>query len=159
MKVKTYFLLLSILLTLNCFSQSYANYIDWDKQSIIENFNSLSKKNKNYIVETKDSVNMLVVCIKGFENIRCEFQFDEEGNCFESFFIYSCSDCMKKHIDEFLNNKYFGWKKVSENNYYSKYKLKQAMALNEKKEETSCFTIIFTKVYWTKEEYKNKIKK
>lgn len=159
MTLRTYIILLFCLFSLAGNSQQYENYIDLDKSSIIKNFNSLAKKNKEYSVETKDSASALYVYIKGFENIVCVFEFDEFGTCIESSFTYSCSDCVKKHVDEFLNDKYYGWEKTDEKNYRSKYKRKQTMTLVEKTEEPVCFTIIFTKVYWTKEEYKKKTKK
>lgn len=146
-------------LTIICFQLStYAQstYIDWDKKSIIKDFNDLSKKNEKYLVSTKDASGILKVEITGHEKIDCEFRFDSLGFCNTSNFVYCCDDCSEKHIKEFVENKYYRWAKKSPGLYYSKRKRKTQMEIFNSNVAVTIIT--FTKVYWTKKEYKALIK-
>lgn len=136
--------------------QAQTNYIDWDKKSIIKDFKDLSKTNEKYTIVTKDSAGILKVDILGHEKINCEFRFDSLGFCNTSNFIYCCDDCSEKHIKEFVEHKYYGWVKMTPGLYYSKRKRKTQMEIFN---SNIAITIItFTKVYWTKKEYKALIK-
>ncbi len=144
-----------LLFGLSCSAQN--NYIDWDKESIVKDFQSLSKSNEKYIVSTKDSSGILKIEITGHEKIKCEFRFDSLEFCNASNFIYCCDDCSEKHIKEFVENKYYGWIKKSPGLYYSKRKRKTQMEIFNS--NPAATVIIFTKINWTKQEYKNLSKK
>lgn len=147
-------------LTFICFHisiQAQVNYIDWVKKDILKSFESLSKDNEKYKVETKDSAGILKIEITGHEKINCEFRFDSLGFCYTSNFVYCCDDCSEKHIKEFLENKYYRWVKKSPGLYYSKRKVKTQMEIFNSNPAATVIT--FTKMNWTKKEYKALIKK
>lgn len=154
MKLILFFL---IIICINFSTLAQSTYIDWDKKSIIKDFKDLSKKNEKYIVSTKDSAGVLKVEITGHEKIDCEFRFDSLGFCNTSNFVYCCDDCSEKHIKEFVENKYYRWTKKSPGLYYSKRKHKIQMEIFNSNVAVTIIT--FTKVYWTKKEYKALTKK
>ncbi|HLC83348.1 MAG TPA: hypothetical protein VJI69_05930 [Bacteroidia bacterium] len=138
--------------------QSQTSYIDWNKKDIIENIVSLeNKRNKDYTIATKDSAEVLKVEITGHEKINCEFRFDSLEFCNTSNFIYCCDACSEKHIKEFVEHKYYGWVKMTPGLYYSKRKHKTQMEIFNS--NVAVTIIIFTKINWTKKEYKELIKK
>lgn len=150
-------LLFIVLFYIHCSIHAQSGYIDWDKESIIKEFKSLSKKNEKYSVTTKDSSEILKINISGYEKIKCEFRFDSLGFCMGSSFVYCCDDCSEKHIRSFIENKYYRWVKKSPGLYYSKRKYKTQMEIFNSNPAATVIT--FTKVNWTKKEYKILIKK
>lgn len=150
-------LLLLVLFCIHFSNQAQSTYIDWDKESIIKDFKDLSKSNEKYKVATKDSSGILKVEITGHEKINCEFRFDSLGFCNTSTFVYCCDDCSEKHIKEFVESKYYRWIKKTPGLYYSKRKHKTQMEIFNSNPAATVIT--FTKVNWTKKEYKVLIKK
>lgn len=152
-------ILLSLLLftEITAVAQSYVNYIDWDKKSIIKNLQSLAKNNTKYNLNFKDSSDYLAIVFTGFEKINCEFYFDEDSICTKASLVYYCDECAEKHIKEFVNDKYYGWVSTIPNKYYSKQKRRTIMSVFNSNPEVT--TILFEKNDWTKKEYQNVIRK
>ena len=150
-------LLLIVLFCIHFSIHAQSTYIDWDKKSIVKDFKDLSKSNEKYFIVTKDSAGILKVEITGHEKISCEFRFDSLGLCNTSNFIYCCDDCSEKHIKEFVEKKYYGWIKKSPGLFYSKRKHKTQMEIFNSNIAVTIIT--FTKINWTKKEYKELIKK
>lgn len=155
--MKALFLACFLTLSLASHAQSFNNYLFQEKAEIVEQFNELSKKNKEYNVSIKDSSEFLVVRISGFETINCYFRFDNDSICEESQFKYSCGDCSKKHFNEFLNDKYYKWKQSKNGEYFSKFKRFQVMRLENTKTD-NCTSIVFYRTNWTKEYYNSQLK-
>ena len=144
------------IICINVSVQAQTNYIDWDQRSIIKDFKDLSKSNEKYFIVTKDSSGILKIEITGHEKINCEFRFDSLGFCYTSNFIYCCDDCSDKHIKVFVEHKYYSWVKMAPGLYYSKRKLKTQMEIFNS--NVAITIITFTKINWTKKEYKALIK-
>lgn len=146
-----------LIITLSLFSilvkgQSFPCYINWDKESIKENFQDLSVQNEKYKVVINDSLSFLKISIRGHEKIDAEFELDSLGECQLSKFVYCCSDCSEKHIQEFLGDRYYGWKKLIPNRYVSKRKRKTMMEVFNSNPEVT--VLIFERKEWTKKSYK-----
>ena len=143
-----------------CFLSSCATYdslLDLNKELIVDHFKYLAKNNPKYSYETKDSAGVLKIAVSGYEKIDCEFQFDSLGSCITSQYVYCCDSCAEKHIQEFVNERYYGWVKDGPSIYYSKRKRKTQMEVFNSNPFAT--VVIFTKTNWTKEEYKALIKK
>ena len=143
-----------------CFLSScptYESCLYLDKKLILNHFEYIAKINKDSKYETKDSAGVLKVGISGYEKVDCEFRFDSLGTCITSQFVYCCDSCSEKHIQEFVEDRYYGWIKVGPSAYYSKRRRKIKMEVFNSNPFAT--TIIFTKTNWTKEEYKALIKK
>ncbi len=154
--MKSLFFACCLILGLASYAQSFDNYLFLEKKEIVEQFNDLSKKNTKYNVSVNDSSGVLTIMITGFETITCSFKFNEDSICEESQFKYSCGDCSQKHFNEFLNDKYYKWKRSKNGEYISKYKRFQTMRL-ENTLTDNCTTIVFYTTNWTKEYYKSQI--
>lgn len=156
MKSLLFFILITSSFVLK--AQNFNNYLFLEKEDIIEQFNDLSKKNKEYKIAIKDSIGVLTIMITGFETITCSFRFNDDGACEESQFKYSCGDCSQKHFNEFLNDKYYKWKQSKNGEYFSKFNRFQVMRLENTKTD-NCTTIVFYTTNWTKEYYNSQLKK
>ena len=142
-----------------CFLSSCATYdslLDLNKELIVDHFKYLAKNNPNYKDETKDSAGILKIVSSGYEKIESEFYFDSLGTCITSQFVYCCDSCSEKHIQEFVEDRYYGWIKDGPSTYYSKRKRKIKMEVFNS--NPAATVIIFTKTNWTKKEYKALIK-
>jgi len=156
MKKLLFFILITSSFVLK--AQNFNNYLFLEKEDIIEQFNDLSKKNKEYKISIKDSAGVLTILMTGFETITCSFKFNEDSVCEESQFKYSCGECSQKHFNEFLNDKYYKWKLSKNGEYISKYKRFEVMRLENTKTD-NCTTIVFYTTNWTKEYYNSQLKK
>lgn len=143
-----------------CFLSSCATYdtlLGGNKELIVGvHFKYLAKLNADDKYESNDSAGVLTVKMKGYEKIDCEFHFDSLGTCITSQFVYCCDSCSERHIQEFLEDRYYGWIKKSPGLYYSKRKRKTQMEVFNSNPFAT--TILFTKTNWTKKEYKELIK-
>ncbi len=137
--------------------QALSTYINSDKRAIIKDFKDLSKTPEKYSISTKDSAGILKIEITGHEKINYEFRFDSLGFCNTSSFIYCCDDCSEKHIKEFVESRNYGCIEKSPGLYYSKRRHKTQMEIFNS--NVAVTIIIFTKMNWTKKEYKALIKK
>jgi hypothetical protein len=132
--------------------QQYDCFLDYNKETIIENFNLLCKNNQKYLSSIKDSAGRLKVELSGYEKISCEFRFDSLGYCDRSQFIYACDECAEKHIRDFEQDHYYRWRLKAPGMYNSKRKRKMTMEIFNS--NPAATVIIFTKTNWTRKEYK-----
>ena len=138
-----------------CFLSSCATYdclLDANKELIRDHFKYLAKNNPQYKYETKDSAGVLKVVASGYEKIDCEFHFDSLGTCTTSQFVYCCDSCSERHIQEFVEDRYYGWTKDGPSTYYSKKRRKIKMEVFNS--NPAATVIIFTKTNWTKKNTK-----
>ncbi len=107
----------------------------------------------NYKLSESKNGDTLILKITGKENIVISLTFHlADRYCDYQRIDFSCDSCTIDHLNEILNSKKIGWKKVSSDTYLSKWKLQTKMEIL--RTGNICSTIIFRYFDKTKSEYK-----
>ncbi len=78
----------------------------------------------------------------------------EEAYCGYQEYIFDCTPCSQKHLQEMI--KYGNFRKKSENTYLSEYSLSTEMTVLHKTGNKDCLTLVFKNIKLPKKEYKEK---
>lgn len=102
------------------------------------------------IITTTDST--INVTVKKTASLHTDFvyQFDKVKKCKSERVITGCDSCIKKWLQATLRIGKYGWKKINENQYISKYEYKMMIELPVKPDE-HYYTIL--RMDWSKTLY------
>ena len=107
---------------------------------------------KNCGITSKDDT--LKIQIPGKDSFTMNFLFDPIlHRCVFQEIIFSCNNCIDKHIKDLLNLKLYKWKKISENKYLSNYYKQTEMHIKTDKVSERCLIIQFYLINKPRKEY------
>jgi hypothetical protein len=127
-------------------------YIGKSREKIIKGLTDFLVKDsiKNSpIRETSDAI-ILSVQDPKLKQVDFIYFTDKNNRCNAEKVIARCDTCYSKFTNDILSNKYYGWQKVQDNLYVSKYNRKLQLELYKEDQ----FTYILRKTNWTKQEYR-----
>ncbi|MBI3138443.1 MAG: hypothetical protein HYZ15_07655 [Sphingobacteriales bacterium] len=103
------------------------------------------------------SVDTIRVLWKGPAGARTEYiyAFDDNHLCFSETIITHCDSCLTGYLQQVLDKKNFGWKKINENQYISRFADNLMIELSAD-EALHSFSVL--RVDWTRELYDMLIK-
>lgn len=129
-------------------SYSQSN-INKSKAAIKKEIEKFKKKNQSYTINISETDSSLLIVETDPEKNRTErlLQFDKARNCKSDALLFNCSSCYKKELARLLAIEKYGWKKINENQYISKFEDKLMIELPTENQSNS-ITIIRTD--WTK---------
>ena len=139
-----YFALLFLIITAR--PASAQHYIGMSFSEITKAF----RQEKGSNVNTQD---MLTFTYKDESagNVQLKFRFDGFGKCFYEEYVTTCDSCARNLLNTILGKEKYGWKKINENQYVSKYREFLMIELPVEPEDHS-FSIFRTE--WNKDTYK-----
>lgn len=142
------FLFLLILPT-TCFSQ---NFIGKSKSLTKKKLQTQILKNDSLDITLVDNDSVLIYSIKAGKTLPADFiyRFDKSGKCQLEKVIAGCDSCFNKFLKIVLEQKKYGWQKINENQYISKYSARMLLEVPPENKDFS-YTILHTN--WTKQLY------
>ncbi len=145
----TRIVLLLLLLPATGFTQ---NFIGKNKAQVKKELQRQLVKSDSLIISLTDNDSILVFSSKENKGLPTEFvyRFDSKGKCKSEKMTVGCDSCFKKSLKAVLENKKFGWKKINEHQYVSKYEARMMIDLPADN-YNFYFTVLQTE--WTPEMY------
>lgn len=144
------FILLLLFFPLAASSQKYIDKARADVKKELEKYVSDNKTIHPLLTET-DSTLVLAVNDPAAQPVSFIYGIDEKtGKCDYQKTVASCDSCYKKYLKNLLDQKTYGWKKINENQYVSKYAFQLMLELPVEDKDYS-FTLF--KAQWSKELY------
>lgn len=143
------FVLVLLLLPVCGFSQAL---IGKSKSSVKKHLQEYTAKNDSLAVSMTETDSTILYSIKPGKSLAADFiySFDKSGNCISQYVKASCDSCYKKYLQNALNEEKYGWKKINENQYISKYKYQLLIELPG---DESNFSFVILRTGWTKKSY------
>lgn len=83
--------------------------------------------------------------------VQLKFRFDGSGKCFFEEYETACDSCIKNQLKNILSKEKYGWKKINENQYVSKFK---EYLMIELPVEPGDYSFSVFRTEWNKESYK-----
>ena len=147
--MKKKFLLVLLLFPVIGFSQ---NFIGKSKTQVNKELQRQIVKNDSLEITLSDKGSTLLLSVKAGKVSPADFiyGFDKSGKCQSEKIIAGCDSCYNKFLQAALAIKKYGWKKINENQYVSKYTSRMMIELPAENKELT-YTILRTE--WTKEAY------
>jgi hypothetical protein len=159
MKKRIRILILLLVFATSAHSQIVGLYIKYyDLKSATKDLNRDIKKKEvksgsvNYVNDT-----LITQAENNKENIILKLTFKKYeyfDQCEYQYMSFKCSECAITHLDEFLKDKSYEFKKISENKYVSKYNQQTELEVKQTPGEQICLTLIFKFIDKPKKEYK-----
>lgn len=148
MYMKRIILILS-LLPVTCFSQ---NFIGKSKTQVKKNLQRQIVKNDSLTITLTDNDSLIIYAVKGGKVFPADFMygFNKSGKCRSEKISLTCDSCYKIFLRDVLAQKKYGWKKINENQYISKFAARMMIELPAESKELY-YTIL--KTTWTKKLY------
>ena len=133
-------------------------FINKSRKEIKKELAEYSVKNDNLetsLTETDSSISMLVTDPR---TLRAKFiySFDKSGKCISEKTIAWCDSCLGNYLEAALNRTKYGWIRLNENQYISKFSEK--MMLETPIDENDHSFLIF-RMDWSKMIYDMLLKK
>ncbi len=132
------------------FSQSFINKDKQQVKALLDKYKTGPGFEKPQLSETDSTIRLTV---KDSSGIATDFiyQFDKAGKCQVETTQASCDSCFKKYLDHALSQQQYGWKKINENQYISKYQKKMMIELPAEKND---FSFMIIRTDWSKKIYR-----
>ena len=129
------------------------NFIGKSKTQVRKELQKQIAKNDSLSIILTEKESELVYTIKPVKVLPAEFiyGFDKNGKCQSEKITANCDSCFNKFLTAALRHKKYGWKKINENQYVSKYTYRIMIELPADGNDFS-YTILRTG--WTKKLYK-----
>lgn len=142
-------ILILFLLPVTCFSQ---NFIGKSKTQVKKNLQRQIIKNDSLTITLTDNDSAIIYSVKAGKVYPADFMygFDNYGKCRLEKTSLTCDSCYKIFLQAVLAQKKYGWKKINENQYISKYSSRMMIELPAESKELF-YTIL--KTTWTKKLY------
>lgn len=146
MRIILYLLILSPLTGLS------QKYLDKSKAEVKKELDHYIKAQSSLSPSVQETDSTLILQLKEAGQIRqTVYGFDAvSGKCSSEKQIASGKNEYNKLLQELLSHKTFGWKKLNENQYVSKF---SAQMLIELPQEENDYSFIIFRTKWTKELY------
>jgi hypothetical protein len=143
-----------LLLITFCFwgvSSFSQGYIGKSRQKIIKGLTKYLEKDSVTNSPIKESADAIVLSVNDPKLKQVDFIYytNSLNKCIAEKVIARCDTCYTKFTNNILADKNYGWKKVQDNLYVSKYNKKLQLELYKEDQ----FTYVIRKTNWTKEEY------
>ncbi len=148
--IKSIGLLVSILLSLTCFSQIA---VGDSRKSVKRNLEQYVKKYElpdNCVIETDSSLHLLLREPK-FKKADFIYHFDAANKCDYELRI-ACDSCTLTYLNDAIDLKYYDFKQISHTTFLSNY-YKQVLIEIFNKDDT--YSIRFSKMHFTREDHRN----
>jgi len=117
-------------------------YIDLSQRAIKRNLKKYTKKEKlNSTLEETESTITFSVKDSSVRPFAIALHFDDKGKCNQEFRTFDCDSCAQQYLAKALSYKSYKWKKISSNQYLSKYALHRSLLINPPTKEGNSFTI------------------
>jgi hypothetical protein len=128
------------------------NFIGKSKEKVKKELQLQLKKNDSLAITLTDRDSVLVYSIKDDKVLAADFiyGFDKSGKCQSEKVIAGCQACFNKYLQATLATKKYGWKKINENQYVSKFSDRRMIELPDEKKN---FTFSILRTDWSKEMY------
>lgn len=140
-----------MLLSATLFSQTY---IDQNKAQVkrgLKRYMNSFNYHNSTIKETDTTVT-LQVREPNIQPVDFEHYFDASGKCYAETIVAKCFECLEKRLDWIMGLKRFGWLKLNDNKYVSKYSKSIQMVVVNNPDGDSY--IDARKIIWGKADYK-----
>jgi hypothetical protein len=128
-------------------SASAQHYIGMSFSEIAKSF----KEEKGYKMANDGTLLTFTYTDSLSGTVQLKFRFDGYGKCFFEEYVASCDSCINHLLTRTLAAEKFGWKKINENQYVSKYKEFLMIELPVEQGDHS-FAVFRTE--WNKDSYK-----
>ncbi len=147
--MKKIYLALLLLIPAIGFSQQF---IGKSKSQVKKELQHQIKKNDTLSIVLTENDSSLVCSVNDKKISPADFiyGFDKAGKCQSEKVIVGCDSCYKKFLQGVLTQKKYGWKKINENQYVSKY---AAQMMIELPTDNKSFQYIILRTEWNKELY------
>lgn len=83
--------------------------------------------------------------------VQLKFRFDGDGKCFFEEYEATCDSCMKNVLKSILAKEKYGWIKINENQYVSRFK---EYLMIELPVENGDYSFSVFRTEWSKQSYK-----
>lgn len=142
-------IVLLLLFPVTAFSQ---NFIGRYKKQVKKHLQQQIVKNDSLTITLTDNNSELIYSIKAGKVYPADFVygFSKAGKCRLEKVTAGCDSCYKIFLQNVLEQKKYGWEKINENQYISKYAARMMIELPAESKELS-YTILKTK--WKKKSY------
>ncbi len=141
--------LLLFLMPVTCFSQ---NFIGKSKIQVKKILQRQIVRNDSLTITLTDNDSVILYSVKAGRVYPADFiyGFDNYGKCRLEKISLTCDSCYKIFLQDVLAQKKYGWKKLNENQYISKYASRMMIELSAESKDLY-YTIL--KTAWTKKLY------
>jgi hypothetical protein len=128
------------------------NFIGKNKKQVKKFLQQQITKNDSLTITLTDNDSVILYSIKAGKVLPADFVygFTNAGKCRLEKVTAECDSCYQKFLRTVLEQKKYGWKKINENQYISKYAARLMIELPAESKELS-YTILRTK--WSKQLY------
>lgn len=142
-------LFIALLNSLPAFSQ---HFIGKSKTHVKKELGKKRDKNNTLTIILADNDSVLVYSYKdaSLQPVDFIYGFDARGNCNMEKVKAGCDSCFRKYLQQVLQQKKFGWRKVNENQYVSNFPDRLLLEIPPENKDFS-YTILRTE--WTREVY------
>lgn len=103
------------------------------------------------MVEDMDSAFVIAYKDQSLQPVVFIYGFNKKGKCWSEKVIARCDSCFTKYLQGVLDQEKYGWKKINENQYVSKYSYRLML---EFPPENKDFSYVILRTDWTKELYR-----
>lgn len=141
MRVKLVALILFCSMT--AFSQSY---LGSTKKYIAKRYTKMATKDTSYTIKQIDQDTMLIVHVKGVEDIIFEYDFNDLQRCWKTTINYTCNICVESFIEDTFEDKRMGWIQISANDYMSKWFWRIHLTIHYAETEADGAIFVFNKM-------------
>ncbi|HEV7780668.1 MAG TPA: hypothetical protein VGO58_05355 [Chitinophagaceae bacterium] len=130
------------------------NFIGKTRSHVKKELEKTIAKNDSLTITLSDNDSTLVFSYKEgkVQPVDFIYGFNKAGKCRSEKTIARCDSCFKKFLTAALGQKKYGWKKINENQYISKYSAQMMIELPANETDFS-YSILHTE--WTKELYES----
>jgi hypothetical protein len=140
---------LFLLTPLSVFSQTFINKNKTQALKMLDKYSTGAGFEKPVITQTDSTIHCSVKDTSG-ATTNFIFRFDKKNKCKSEELEASCDSCYRKYLIETLNKKIYGWTKINENQYVSKYSHQMILELPA---DGIGFSYKILRTDWTKKLY------
>lgn len=133
-----FYLMLLLISPIVSYGQQFMNY---DKSAIRDSLLSVRQKKAGIKSNITESKNELIYTIKGQGKEKTEiiYSFDSLGKCNREKISGDCDTCISAKLQSILRIDTYGWKKINENQYVSRFEDRLMIELSVNKNDHSFY--------------------